>query len=281
MTVLGLVVHHTQERARRTAEQLGAIARAAGLEVADAAGEAPTDIVVALGGDGTMLRAARFALARDVPLLGVNLGRLGFLSTVDGPDLEAAIRAVAEQRYSIAPRMTLEGVAPDGAGGEPGGEPMGEPVVALNEIAFEKAVPGRVIEVRVTIGDEELATFRADGLMVASPTGSTAYSYSAGGPVLEPGMEALVVTAVAPHTPPARSVVVGVDRAVTLTAVGGQAALSADGLMICPVPPGASVSVRRHAHPLKLVRLDGTGFFERLRTHLFASVARGVGRPSE
>jgi NAD kinase len=76
-------------------------------------------------------------------------------------------------------------------------------------------------------------------------------------------------------------VVVGVDRPVTLTAVGGQAALSADGLMICPTPPGASVSVRPHAHPLKLVRLDGSSFFERLRTHLFAPVARGVGRPSE
>ena len=297
MTVLRLVVHHTQERARRTAERLEAIARALGLEVADAAGEAPTDMVVALGGDGTMLRAARVALAHDVPLRGVNLGWRGFLSTVDGPELEAAVRAVAEHRYSIAPRMTLEAATPDGAGGGPraelgaelgmelgaelGGRTMADPVVALNEIAFEKAVPGRVIEVRVMVGDEELATFRADGVMVATPTGSTAYSYSAGGPVLEPGMEALVVTAVAPHTPPARSVVVGVDRPVTLTAVGGQAALSADGLMIFPVPPGVSVSVRRHAHPLKLVRLDGTGFFERLRTHLFASVARGVGRPSE
>lgn len=277
MTVLGLVVHPGQERARRTAEQLEALAREAGLEVADAEGEAPVDIVVALGGDGTMLRAARAALARDVPLLGVNLGRLGFLSSVDGPELEVAIRAVAERRYSIEQRMTLEGVAPGG----PGGDWAEQPVVALNEIALEKAVPGRVIEVRVTVEDEEVATFRADGVMVASPTGSTAYSYSAGGPVLEPCVEALVVTPVAPHTPPGRSVVVGVNRPVTLTAVGGKAALSADGRMICPLPPGASVSVRPHAHPLKLVRLDGSSFFERLRTHLFVPVSRGVGRPYE
>jgi NAD+ kinase len=277
VTVLGLVIHPTHERGRQAAVQFEAHARQAGLEVADLEGEAPVDVVVALGGDGTVLRAARAALARDVPLLGVNLGRLGFLSAVDGPELEMAIRAVAEHRYAIERRMTLEGVPADGAGGDW----AEKPVVALNEIAFEKAVPGRVIEVRVTVGDEEVATFRADGLVVASPTGSTAYSYSAGGPVLEPWVEALVVTPVAPHTPPGRSVVVGMSRPVTLTAVGGTAALSADGRMICPMPPGASVSVRPHAHPLKLVRLDGSSFFERLRTHLFVPVSRGGGRPYE
>jgi NAD+ kinase len=280
MTVLGLVVNPTQERAHAAAGQLEILARAFGIEVADAAGEAPPpaiDLVIALGGDGTMLRAARVALARNVPLLGVNLGRLGFLSAVDGPDLETAVRAVAEHRWSIEQRMTLEGLTAD-ADAE---VPEQEPVVALNEIALEKGVPGRMIEVRAAVGDEELATFRADALMVASPTGSTAYSYSAGGPVVEPRMQALVVTPVAPHTQPARSVVVGVDRPVTLTALAGQVALSADGLLVCPLPAGSSVSVRLHAHPLKLVRLDGSSFFERLRTHLFVPLSRGVGRSYE
>jgi NAD+ kinase len=283
MTVLGLVVHPTQERALATAAQLEALARTFGIEVADAGGEAPPqaiDVVLALGGDGTMLRAARVALARDVPLLGVNLGRLGFLSAVDGPELETAVRAVADHRWSIDPRMTLEGVT-SGEEAEHAGDLGHDPVVALNEIALEKAVPGRMIEVRATVGGEELATFRADALMVATPTGSTAYSYSAGGPVVEPWMEALIVTPVAPHTQPARSVVVGVHRPVTLTPLAGQAALSADGLLVCQLPVGSSVSVRPHAHPLKLVRLDGSSFFERLRTHLFVPLSRGVGRSYE
>jgi NAD+ kinase len=286
VTVLGLVVHPAQDRARAVAEALGALARKLGLKVTDAGGEAFTDavdVVVALGGDGTVLRAARLALARDVPLLGVNLGRLGFLSAVDGPDLETAVRAVADRRWSVELRMTLEGVTADGGAGEPAGPGSSgrRPVVALNEIALEKAVPGRLIEVRATVGDEEIATFRADALMVASPTGSTAYSYSAGGPVVAPGMEALIVTPVAPQTQPARSVVLGVDRPVTLTPLAGQAALSADGVLVCPLPVGSSVSVRPSAHPLKLVRLDGSSFFERLRTHLFVPLSRGVGRSYE
>jgi NAD+ kinase len=279
MTALGLVVHPTQERARATAVELEALARRYGLEVADADSEAPVEVVVALGGDGTMLRAAGVALARGVPLLGINLGRLGFLSTVDGPELETAVRAVAERRWSIEHRMTLEGTIAGEAAGAAGAHP--EPTVALNEIALEKAVPGRMIEVRATVGDEELATFRADALMVASPTGSTAYSYSAGGPVVEPRMEALIVTPVAPHTQPARSVVIATGRPVTLTPLAGQAALSADGLQICQLPTGSSVSVRPHAHPLQLVRLDGSSFFERLRTHLFVALPRAFGRSYE
>src|SRR5207249_8850750 len=133
-------VNPTQDRARAAAEKLEALARRVGLEVTDA-GEAPTpsevptastaaldalDIVVALGGDGTMLRAARVALARDIPLLGVNLGRLGFLSAVDGPDLETAVHAVAEHHWTVELRMTLEGVTADEGSGRPAG--AGEPV---------------------------------------------------------------------------------------------------------------------------------------------------------
>lgn len=192
MTVLGLVVHPTHERALRTADRLRSLVRDAGLEIADVDGEAPVDVVVALGGDGTMLRAARSALARGVPLLGVNLGRLGFLSAADGADLDRVVDAVAGGRYSIDHRMTLEGAVSDAVSEVP------SPLVAVNEICLEKGTPGRMIEVRVRVGDEEVATFRADAVMVASPTGSTAYSYSAGGPVMQPGLGALIVTAVAP-----------------------------------------------------------------------------------
>jgi NAD+ kinase len=266
VTVLGLVVHPTHERALRTAGRLEALAREAGLGIADLEGEASVDVVVALGGDGTMLRAARAALDRGVPLLGVNLGRMGFLSSLDGAEVEPMVAAVAASRYTIERRMTLKGVISGGA--------VRPPVVALNEIALEKGAPGRLIEVRVGVGDEEVATFRADGVMVASPTGSTAYSYSAGGPIMQPGLEALIITPVAPHTPPLRSVVVGLDRPVTLTPVEGQAALSADGRLIGSFAAGASVSVRPHAHPLQLVRLDGSSFFERLRTRLFVPLPR-------
>jgi NAD+ kinase len=273
VTVLGLVVHPEHERAQRTARQLEAIARNAGLGVADAEGEGAVDVVVAVGGDGTMLRAARAARARAVPLLGVNLGRLGFLASADAPDLEAAVLAVAERRYSIEERTMLEGRVV--------GEPETALVVALNEIAFEKASPGRMIEVRVDVGEHELSTFRADGLLVATPTGSTAYAYSAGGPVVEPEVEAMIVCAVASHTLPDRAVVVGLRRPVTLTLLAGQAVLSADGRPLRPVPSGGSVSVGPHATSLQLVRLDGSDFFERLRTRLFVPVPRGVGRPYE
>jgi NAD+ kinase len=266
MITLGVVCHPTHERALRTADELRALAAAEGMKVTDGESGDPVDVVVALGGDGTVLRGARVAGAHRVPLLGVNLGRVGFLSAVDRPDLPAAVRALASKQYRTEKRMMLEGVVE--GDGEPGG-----PVVALNEIALEKAVPGRMIEVRVAVGREEVVTLRADGLMVATPTGSTAYSYSAGGPVLEPGLPAMVITAVAPHTRPVCTLVVGVERPVSLTSVAGQAALSADGRMIRAMPVGDSVTVRPHAHPLEIVQLDSWNFFERVRTRLFRTDA--------
>lgn len=271
MTVLGLVTHPTEDRAREAAARLEALAPSLGLGVTDGHAAGPFDLVVALGGDGTMLRAARVAADRGVPLLGVNLGRLGFLATVDGPELESALAAVAGGAFAIEERMMLDGRVSD--------EPGGEPVVALNEIAVEKASPGRMIEVRVCVGAQEVTTFRADGLLVATPTGSTAYAFSAGGPVVQPVLGAMIVCAVAPHAPPGRPLVVGLEEPVILTAVGGQAVLSADGRVERELPEGLSVSVGPHGTPLRLVRLDGSSFFERLRTRLFLPVPRGVGRP--
>jgi len=170
---IGVVLHPTSPTARQALEQLRELAPARGLRVVDRESE-PVDMIVALGGDGTMLRAAREATARGVPLLGVNLGRMGFLSSAEAANLELAIDALVAGDYTLEFRMMLDGVA------TLEGEPL-VAAVALNEIVVEKGTPSRVIEVDVSVGRDELARYTADGFIVATSTGSTAYSLSAGG----------------------------------------------------------------------------------------------------
>lgn len=268
MTALGLVVHPTKEKAKRAAEDLRALARSSGLTVADASGDEPFDLVVALGGDGTILRAASVAAARRVPLLGVNLGRLGFLSTVEASGLKIAVDAIARRAYSLEPRMMLEAAVYDGA------VELAR-VVALNEVVLEKATPSRVVEFQVSVGEEEVARYTADGFIVATPTGSTAYSLSAGGPIVEPGLRAMVLTPVCSHSPLWRSIVIGTGRSVKLTQSGGPAALSADGNMLLDLPMGAHVVISAGERPLQLMHIDGVGFFVRLRTRLLHEPREG------
>lgn len=272
--VIGVVVHPTSLPAQQALGALHTLAAGAGMTLADIGAGGPpagaaiaepavrdpaVDVVVALGGDGTMLRAARAAVARRVPLLGVNLGRLGFLSSAEGSNLSLAIGALQTGNYRIEARRMFEGEAAID------GEVIAA-ALALNEIVVEKATPSRVIDIDVSVGGETVGRYTADGFIVSTPTGSTAYSLSAGGPVVEPALDVMILTPVCAHSIRWRSVVVGLQRDVVVRLVDSAGALVADGQPVAMLPDGAAVAVRPHPEPLRLVRIQDDGFFVRFRS---------------
>ena len=217
------------------------------------------DLVISLGGDGTTLRAAQRAHAEDAPLLGVNRGVLGYLNEVEAGDETAALEAVLAGDFSLEERMMLEASVGDG-----------ESYVGLNEVLVERAARQRLVHLGVDVGGEKLAAFDADGVMVATPTGSTAYALSAGGPIVDPRAECLVIVPVSPHMIFSRPVVLSRNEVVKITVEESSpgAALSVDGAIGCTLEPGSTVTVRRHERPIRLVKLEGPGFVERLRAKL-------------
>jgi NAD+ kinase len=219
-------------------------------------GELPTsDCLVVLGGDGTFLRAARALAAVDVPVLGVNSGRIGFLSKVEADALSGALSDLREGRFSIEPRMMLA-ASLDGAS-----------FAALNDAAIVRGAQVRLVHLEVSIDDSHLATWLADGVVVATPTGSTAYSFSAGGPILDPTARNLVVTPIAAYLAAIRSIVVGPSHTVVVRVVdGGDCLLSIDGREDHPLAVGSTVEVRALERPLRLVQPAGAlPFWELLR----------------
>jgi NAD+ kinase len=215
---------------------------------------ATTDVLVVLGGDGTMLRAARAVIQVDVPLLGVNLGKIGFLSKVEAGELEAVLGKLIAGAFSIDPRMALE------ARLLPGGIDDGAAVHhALNDVVVARGALARVTRLDVAIGPTHVATFIADGLVVSSPTGSTGYSFSAGGPIVAPDSRNLIVTPIAAYLSTVRSVVVGPDQVVRCRIVDAtEAIVSIDGREDVPVAVGDVVEVRALARPIRLVAPDGS-----------------------
>lgn len=220
------------------------------------------DLVLALGGDGTMLHAAHAAHAANAPLLGVNFGSLGYLTEVEAGEELGALKRVLDGDYRLEQRMMLEClVTSDGQEAH---------LVGLNEVLVERSSRHRVVRLRVDVSGERLATFNADGVIVATPTGSTAYALSAGGPIISPRAEALVIVPVSPHMMFSRPVVLAPDDEVTIRVdeKAAVASLSLDGTLGRNLQPGDVVTARRHERPLKLVRLSGPDFLERLRRKL-------------
>lgn len=221
-----------------------------------------TDLVCVLGGDGTFLRTARAIGGSGVPALGVNLGRVGFLAKVESDGLEHALDQVVAGDYSVEERFRITATL-HRSSGEP------ETHACLNEVAVVRGHRVRMIQVEVEVSGSHLATYVADGVVVATPTGSTAYSFSAGGAVLDPRLRNVVITAVAGYLSPLRSVVAGEDHVVRLTlreATEG-ALLSADGQLDTEMARGDWVEVRALPEPLRLVELSGaTPFYDLLRT---------------
>jgi NAD+ kinase len=213
-----------------------------------------TDVLVVLGGDGTLLRAARAVIQVDVPLLGVNLGKVGFLSRVEAGDIESVLEKLASGAFSVDPRMALE--ARILAGGRDDGAVVHH---ALNDIVVARGALARVVRVDVAIGPTHLATFIADGLIVSSPTGSTGYSFSAGGPIVAPDSRNLIVTPIAAYLSTVRSVVIGPDQVVRCRVVdANEAILSVDGREDVPIAVGDVVEVRALTRPVQLVEPAGS-----------------------
>lgn len=225
-----------------------------------------TDALVVLGGDGTFLRAARAVAEIDVPILGINLGKVGFLSKAEAGELDGVLAKIVDGRFTIDSRMTLDGrILRDG-------RPIdGARYVALNDIVVARGSLARVCRLDVAIDDTHLATFIADGLVISSPTGSTGYSFSAGGPILDPVSRNLVVTPIAAYLSAIRSVVVSPIQTVRCTVVDAYEALvSVDGREDIPVHVGDVVEVRATERPIRLIAPEGAQPFWDLLRHKVA-----------
>lgn len=218
------------------------------------------DAVIVLGGDGTILRAAELVRGHGAPLVGVNLGHFGFLAQRDATRLSDTVARVTAGDYAVDERMTVEFTV------HVGGRLVHEGW-ALNEVTLEKASRERMVDVILEIEGRPLTRFGCDGVVLATPTGSTAYAFSAGGPVVWPGVEALLVTPIAAHALFARPLVVQPDGTVaveTMPGLGGDGLLVADGRRHFALPPAARVEVRRGRHPVRLARFGPDLFTERL-----------------
>ena len=227
---------------------------------------ATTDALVVLGGDGTFLRAVRAVAEVDVPILGINLGKVGFLSKAEAGELDGVLAKITDGRFAIDERMALEGrILRDG-------KPIDDARhFALNDIVVARGSLARVCRLDVAIDDTHLATFTADGLVVASPTGSTGYSFSAGGPILDPVSRNLVVTPIAAYLSAIRSVVVSPKQTVRCTVVDAHEALvSVDGREDIPVRVGDVVEVQAVERPIRLIAPEGAQPFWDLLRHKVA-----------
>ena len=233
-------------------------------ELATLVRELPTtDALVVLGGDGTFLRAARAVAEVDVPILGINLGKVGFLSKAEAGELESVLERIVAGEFTFDERMVIEGRIL--RGGEPG---EGERHLALNDIVVARGALARVCRLDVSIDDTHLATFIADGLIVASPTGSTGYSFSAGGPILDPVSRNLIVTPIAAYLSAFRSVVASPEQVVRCRVVDAHEALvSVDGREDLPIAVGDVVEVRAMTRPIRFLQPKGSMSFWDLLRH--------------
>jgi NAD+ kinase len=222
------------------------------------------DALLTLGGDGTLLRGARVIAPHPVPILGVNLGRLGFLTCCNVDQLSNALMRFARHDYVAEPRMALRAKVLDVRGIER------ERWIALNDVVLHKGGFARVVSIRVSANGEAVANYAADGVVLSTPTGSTAYSLSAGGPVVYPTLETIVVTPVSAHTLAIRTVILPASAEVTLTADDGPAELlvTVDGQVGTTFSGGETLSVRRAEGDVLIIRFPGTTFFSTLRQKL-------------
>lgn len=257
---LGLVVHEGRgdviDFARRfvdAAERAGLVA-VADPEVAqmvDSERLAPgtPDVVVAVGGDGTMLQAVQVALAHDAPVFGFNLGTIGFLTEVEPEELEGAVEALAAERFEVVPRMGIQATL------------NGATAQGLNDVVVEKVDTLRLIHLEVDIDGTRFMTYRADGLIVATPTGSTAYSFSAGGPLVDHSIESILLTPVAPHSLFGRTVVLSPDSLIEIRVTRDRPArVSVDKEPLGPAQSDDVVVITRAPNPVRFLRFRPRSF---------------------
>jgi NAD+ kinase len=217
-----------------------------------------SDLVVSLGGDGTMLRAMRLADGQRAPVLGVNLGKLGFLAEVDVPELPGALSAIDDNEFTVEPRLALDAIIGD------------ELVTAFNDVATVRFPGHPTAVVAVRAAGHPFVSFAADAVVVATPTGSTAYSFSAGGPIVSPAVEALLVTPAAPHSGYDRGLVLSTQDSLTLEILptSGELAVEVDGRVAAHVDVGDRIELRARPGAAHVVRLGRTTFYQRARRKL-------------
>jgi NAD+ kinase len=222
------------------------------------------DALITLGGDGTLLRGARWLDGAVVPILGVNLGRLGFLTTCGTDEIGQALRSLASRDYVAESRMALHATAVDAEGKNR------QNWRALNDFVVHKGGFARVVRVGLSVNADSIGTYAADGVIISTPTGSTAYSLSAGGPVVVPTVESILITPISAHTLGVRPLVVSPDAEVTVDTSQSSETLmvTVDGQVGTELIPGEKLVVRRADSPVLIIRLPGTSFFERMRAKL-------------
>lgn len=279
MKTIGIVAKRNRRKALTLALKIASWLRRRGrdvlldVEAAEAAGLSDgvdkkeimsrADLVVVLGGDGTFLSVARLATAREVPILGVNIGGLGFLTDVKPEEVFSALARVLRGRYHVERRTILRAVVIRG------GKTIRR-FQALNDVVINKGALARIIDLETSIDGEPLCTFKADGLILSTPTGSTAYSLSAGGPIVDPSVGVLLVSPICPHTLTNRPIVLP-DRErvrVAIRASDEDVVLTVDGQEGMELATGDVVEVRRSPNRVRLVRSPERTFFQVLRTKL-------------
>jgi NAD+ kinase len=228
---------------------------------------AQVDVMLVLGGDGTLLSMAK-AIAesgRDVPILAVNFGSLGFLTEITRPEILSALEAVLNNRATHDLRMMLRATAT-----RQGQAALSH--MALNDVVFTRTALSRMIELSVSVGDQFVTTVKADGLIVATPTGSTAYNLAAGGPIVHPSMDALVLTPIAPHMLTNRPIVIPTEREVrvrsTSSNAGDEVYVTIDGQTGFGLQEGDELAIAKSERPLRLIRSTTRSYFEVLRQKL-------------
>jgi NAD+ kinase len=287
-----LVTHTGREYAVSVAREAHRLLVAAGIEVRTPAPEAAAlgldpvevvddpdkaaadvELIMVLGGDGSILRGAELARPHGTPVLGVNLGHIGFLAEAEREDLEHTVAVVRDRSYTVEERMTLDVEVHSG-------DELLARTWALNEASVEKAARERMLEIMIEVDGRPLSRWGCDGVVCATPTGSTAYAFSAGGPIVWPGVEALLVVPISAHALFARPMVVGPDVTVAIEVLSGGAAamLSCDGRRTFDLPDRARVEVRRGNRPVRLARFEDGGFTDRLVRKFELPVAGWRGR---
>lgn len=224
-----------------------------------------SDLVVCLGGDGTFLQTARMLFDKGIPLLGVNLGNLGFLAEVEKGDIDSAVKKLINGDYTVEKRMMLEtAISRDG-------KVIAEDIV-LNDVVISRGALSRILHLRTYINDAFMDMYPGDGLIISTPTGSTAYSLSAGGPLVEPDVELIITTPICPHLFYSRSFITTGDRVIKVDVdenYGHSAMVTVDGQNGYEIRGGDSIITKKSSHYMKMIKIDYRNFFDVLRAKIY------------
>jgi len=219
------------------------------------------DLIISIGGDGTMLTTAYHALSYDKPVLGLNLGKLGFLAEVDISQMDIIIKDIKEGNYQVQERMVLTADCDNYPG---------EKLIAINDIVIDKGGWPKMIEITAEVDGEYVSTFSADGVIIATPIGSTGYSLSTGGPVVSPSAGAITLSPISPHSLTMRPLVLSSEQEIVIKADSphNEIQISCDGQRVYHIPPPLEIKIVKSEKPFKLIHTSVTTYFETLRNKL-------------